>query len=243
MIIYKIVNDVNDKVYIGQTTKSLDRRIEGHKNSMISGVDTHLYRAMRKYGWDKFHFEVIATAPDQDSLNDMEAYFINKYDSIANGYNMAPGGSVNTMYSSVVAKKHASKMRSVEVRNKISVSMKQSYKDRGGPSESHKAHLSESRKALYASAKGEIVKERFRSSFKLSPAHYKALNDAKNKSVYCIDESGNLVKEFERVKDAADWWWHNGYSSVKDPDQLSTKIKESFKYDKYVKGLKWIYRV
>lgn len=243
MLIYKITNDVNEKVYIGQTTKSLDQRITNHRNSMISGVDTHLYRAMRKYGWDKFHFEVIATTEDQDSLNDMEAYFIQKYNSISNGYNMAPGGSINIMYSPVVARKHNSKMRSDEVRAKISESMKKSYQDRGGPSESHRAHLSESRKALYASDKGEIVKEKFRKSFKFTPEHFKALNDSKNKSVYCVDESGQLVKEFDRVKDAAAWWWHNGYSSVKDSEQLSTKIKESAKRNKYIKGLKWVYRV
>ena len=76
-----------------------------------------------------------------------------------------------------------------------------------------------------------------------SKEHFKALNDSKNKSVYCVDESGQLVEEFDRVKDAAAWWWHNGYSNVKDSEQLSTKIKESAKSNKYIRGLKWIYRV
>lgn len=56
MIIYKIYNDVNSKLYIGQTTKSLEERINGHHSSMIGGQDTHLYRAMRKYGWGKVSF-------------------------------------------------------------------------------------------------------------------------------------------------------------------------------------------
>jgi len=244
MLIYKITNDVNDKIYIGQTTKPLEERIAGHKAAYAStDYDTHLYRAMRKYGWDKFHFSVVVTCEDQDTLNELEAYYIAKFDCIKNGYNMAPGGTVNTMYSDVVKQKHDAKMRSDAVRSRISESMKKSYQDRGGPSEEHRKHLSESRKALYASAKGDEVRKKFRESFKFSEEHYRALNDAKNKSVYCVDTSGNVVAEFNRVKDAADWWYNNGYDSVKDSTQLNDKIKESSKYDKYIRGLKWIYRV
>lgn len=243
MLIYMITNDVNDKLYIGQTTQSLEQRIRNHRNSFVSGVDTHLYRAMRKYGWDKFHFKIIATADTQDTLNDLEAYFIAKYDSIRNGYNMAPGGNINTMYSEVVKAKHDSKMRTDSVRSKISESMKKSYKERGGPSAEHRQHLSESRKKLYASAAGDITRAKFRESFKLSEAHYRALNDAKNKSVYCVDTAGDVVAEFDRVKDAADWWYSHGYGNVKSSDQLNDRIKESAKYNKYVKGIKWIYRV
>lgn len=93
MIIYKIYNDVNSKLYIGQTTKSLEERINGHHASMIGGQDTHLYRAMRKYSWDKFHFEIISRANSQDELNYLEEYYIRELDTIRNGYNMAPGGS------------------------------------------------------------------------------------------------------------------------------------------------------
>lgn len=242
MLIYIITNDVNDKVYIGQTTKTLEERIQGHRNSMVTGVTTHIYNAMRKYGWDKFHFRQIATAETQEDLDYLEQYYISKYDSVRNDYNMAFGGSTNTMDSPVVKAKHDAKMRSPEVRKQISESMKASYAERGGPTSEHRKHLSESRKALYASEKGESIKQKFRQSFKLSPEHFKALNDAKNKSVYCIDQSGQLVAEFSRVKDAAQWWYDQGYK-VKDITQLSDKIRESYKQDRYIKGLKWIYRV
>ena len=243
MLIYKITNDVNSKLYIGQTTQSLNSRIQSHRNSFVSGVDTHLYRAMRKYGWDKFHFEVIAEVSNQETLDELEAYYISKYDTIQNGYNMAPGGSINVMYSEVVKSKHDDKMRSEDVRKRISESMKKSYRERGGPTLEHREHLSKSRKALYASSKGDEIREKFRKSFKLSDEHFRALNDAKNKSVYCIDISGNVVSEFNRVKDAADWWFENGYGNVKSSDQLNDRIKESAMKDKYIRGLKWVYRV
>ena len=66
--------------------------------------------------------------------------------------------------------------------------------------------------------------------------------DSKNKSVYCIDENGEMIKEFERVKDAAQWWYDQGYI-VKDATQLSDRIKQSYKEDKYIRGIKGIYRV
>ncbi len=242
MLIYIITNDVNDKVYIGQTTKTLEERIQGHRNSMVTGVTTHIYNAMRKYGWDKFHFRQIATADSQEDLDYLEQYYIAKYDSVRNGYNMALGGSTNTMDSPIVRAKHDAKMRSPEIRKQISESMKASYAKRGGPTREHRNHLSESRKALYASERGEEVRQKFRESFRLSPEHFKALNDAKNKAVYCVDISGSKVAEFQRVKDAAQWWYDQGYK-VKDVTQLSDKIRESYKQDRYIKGLKWIYRV
>lgn len=243
MLIYKITNDVNNKLYIGQTTKPLEERIRNHRNSFVSGSDTRIYRAMRKYGWDKFHFEVIATAKDKATLDELEKYFIEKYDSVNNGYNMSFGGDNNPMFSDEVAEKHSSIMRSDAVRKKISESMKRSYAKRGGPSEEHRKHLSNSRYALYASEKGEEVRRKFRESFKLSPEHFKALNDAKNKSVYCLNTDGEVVAEFHRVKDAADWWHKNGYDNVKSSDQLNDRIKESAKQEKYIRGLKWVYRV
>ena len=64
----------------------------------------------------------------------------------------------------------------------------------------------------------------------------------KNKSVYCINESNEVVAKFDRVKDAAIWWMSTGYK-VKHYDQLCDKIKESSKQNRFIKGLKWFYCV
>ncbi len=242
MLIYKITNVITNKVYIGQTTKTLSERIQNHHNSMVSNVNTHLYNAMRKYGWDNFKFEIIAEAQTQQELDELETYYIQLYDSIQNGYNMTPGGNNNPMRSVVVSEKHIAKMRSPEVRKKISESMKASYQRRGGVNEEHRKHLSESRKMLYASDKGDAIKDKFRQSFKFSPEHFRALNDAKNKAVYCVNVEGQVVAEFTRVKDAALWWYNSGYA-VKRPDILLGRIKQSAVENKFIRGLKWIYRV
>ena len=88
--IYKITNDINDKVYIGQTQNSIGVRWSMHKQHSKT-LNTVLYRAMRKYGLE--HFSIIEIEEcDNDLLNEREIYWISYYDSYNNGYNMNPGG-------------------------------------------------------------------------------------------------------------------------------------------------------
>lgn len=100
--IYKITNDVNDKVYIGQTHNSIQDRWKSHKySSMFSNAP--LYRAMRKHGIENFHIEVIEECP-QDKLNEREIYWIKQYQSYGKGYNGTRGGDGHWIYEEDVIK-------------------------------------------------------------------------------------------------------------------------------------------
>lgn len=237
MIIYKITNKINGKVYIGQTIKSLDERIKGHLSKVNQGSTTHIHNAIRKYGWDNFQVEIIDTAQCQDELDMLEKYYIKQYDSVNSGYNLSFGGDDNCMNSYKVKEKHDFVMRTPEVRAKISASMKK-YKEEHGVSDEHRKHVSEGLRKFYDSGK----RPNYKQPQHLSPEHYKALNDAKNKSVYCVDLDGNVVAEFKRVKDAADWWYDRGYI-VSLKRTICAAIKKSYEENKYIRGLKWIYRV
>ena len=59
--IYKIVNDINDKVYIGKTENSIEKRFKEHCKDAFRNRNEKrpLYSAMRKYGIEKFHIELI----------------------------------------------------------------------------------------------------------------------------------------------------------------------------------------
>lgn len=88
MFIYKITNTVNDKVYIGQTIRPVEKRFERHINDALNNViDTHFARAIRKYGKENFSVEQIDTAKSQDELTRKEHYWISFYDSVNSGYN------------------------------------------------------------------------------------------------------------------------------------------------------------
>lgn len=92
--IYKFVNQINGKVYIGYTIHP-ERRLYEHKNKS-KFFSSAFYDAINKYGWNNFTFEIIYQSLDgEHCLNTMEEYFIKKYQSHVNeglGYNMTYGG-------------------------------------------------------------------------------------------------------------------------------------------------------
>lgn len=93
-IIYRILNTVNDKVYIGQTTLKPNFRWNHHKSNFRRKKKQTIYCAMRKYGIENFIFEEIFTVLNEDDLDGFEVQFIKLYNSYYNGYNMTKGGNV-----------------------------------------------------------------------------------------------------------------------------------------------------
>lgn len=99
--IYKIYNDVNDKIYIGQTKRALSVRFNQHLSKTRHKEDNSiLHKAIDKYGDDVFHIEKIHFIQQKteklllDELNKYEMIYIEKYNSLApNGYNILKGGN------------------------------------------------------------------------------------------------------------------------------------------------------
>ena len=91
--IYIIKNNVNDKVYIGQTIQGYKKRFNSHKYGSKS-IDRPLYRAFRKYGVDNFYVELLEDNIPYNMLDEREIYWINYYDCVnPNGYNISHGGT------------------------------------------------------------------------------------------------------------------------------------------------------
>lgn len=90
--IYLISNDINNKLYVGQTTQSLDRRFANHCcNSSNRGQNMYIKRAILKYGKEHFKIELIEECSIK-WLNARETYWIEYFDSYNNGYNLTIGG-------------------------------------------------------------------------------------------------------------------------------------------------------
>ena len=98
--IYLISNDVNSKVYVGQTIQSLNKRFTGHCCYSKSDKSANMYikRAIHKYGKDKFHITLIEECPI-NLLNDREKYWISFYDSYNSGYNLTKGGQDSNYFN------------------------------------------------------------------------------------------------------------------------------------------------
>ena len=88
MFIYQIENTLNNRKYVGQTTKSLKKHFKLHCNCARRGEVRHLYSAMRKYGVENFQISLIE---ETDNLNEREKYWIEILDTKKNGYNETDG--------------------------------------------------------------------------------------------------------------------------------------------------------
>ena len=90
--IYKITNTINNKIYVGVTSRTLAERFKEHKSRIEERNSVHLYQAMEKYGRDSFTIELLDTANTSEEMFEKEKYYIKLYDSYNNGYNMTLGG-------------------------------------------------------------------------------------------------------------------------------------------------------
>ena len=86
-VIYLLLNTINGKMYVGQTT-NLKKRITAHKCG-----DQYVDRAIKKYGWKNFRCGVIKNCASKAEMDTWEKFFIILLNTKApNGYNLTDGG-------------------------------------------------------------------------------------------------------------------------------------------------------
>lgn len=90
--IYSITNNINGKMYIGQSIHILSRWKQ-HIYIALNNLEekTKLYNAIRKYGINNFTFTIIKECLIKQ-LDELEKYYISYYNTYENGYNMTCGG-------------------------------------------------------------------------------------------------------------------------------------------------------
>ena len=89
--IYQIVNDINQKIYVGKTEFSIEKRFKEHCSDAFKERNEKrpLYSAMRKYGIEHFHIELLE---ETDNPEERETYWIEQLGSFKHGYNATLGG-------------------------------------------------------------------------------------------------------------------------------------------------------
>ncbi len=95
-IVYKQTNSENGKIYVGQTIRTLGVRWKQHlqesRQEKRPLYNTHFYRALRKYGSEKFVGEVLCECFSQEELDEKEKYFADILNSWSPfGYNHMAG--------------------------------------------------------------------------------------------------------------------------------------------------------
>ena len=209
--IYKIVNNINQKCYIGKS-ENIENRFKHHLNDLRKGChyNKHLQRSFDRYGENNFTFELIEEC-SLNQLNDREIFWIAFYKRKFNLYNICKGGEGGRMPDSIIAlnkekiskankgkayTKHLGKENgmygkhhSIETLQKISLNRKGKCLGKDNPnygrplSGLHKKHISE---ALKGKTDSEETK------FKKSLAAKKRAQDSKIYTQLCKNLTKNI---------------------------------------------------
>lgn len=99
-ILYKVINKLNNKVYIGQSKFTLEKRMKMHYSKTNNDSRIYFHRALNKYGFNNFVWEIIDEAESRDGANKKEKALITYYKSNIKGYgyNLTIGGDGSSGY-------------------------------------------------------------------------------------------------------------------------------------------------
>ena len=107
MIIYMTINLINNKFYIGK---------DGKNDENYYGSGKVIKESIKKYGKDNFIKITLEECLNLEDLNSREIYWINFFESIKYGYNIALGGDGGDTISNhpekiSIAEEHSKKMK------------------------------------------------------------------------------------------------------------------------------------
>ena len=202
--IYKIFNDVNDKLYIGKTSSTIEKRFKEHCNDSKKErcEKRPLYDAMNKYGIENFTVEKVEEVENDEIASEREIYWINKLRTYigfndCNGYNVRLGGDSKRIYDyQIIAKKY------LELKNQKET-------------------------AKYFQCDVETVQKACQENNIEIISSQQIAKDAQKKCVKMYDLENNFIQEFETMKDAAIWVIENKLTTSNKIDGVRSSIRKA----------------
>lgn len=206
-VIYRFKNKINGKVYIGQTTKSLRKRVIQHMTNSRPTTKSHksyFHRALYKYGIENFSLDVVERCNTKEELDEREIYWIAYYNSTNKnfGYNIEIGGR-NGAVGRKLSEEHKSKLLLANLGNHRNDYTKQqlrlAHKAKWQDPEFRKAHIN------------NIMK----------------IAGINSKPVYQYDTNGNFIKKWPSGQEVSRYLY-DGNSKA----SISRNIKLNMKRNK-----------
>lgn len=243
MIIYKVTNNINGKIYVGLTKQSLKLRWQQHVRSSITRPDaTYFYRAIKKYGKENFSIEVIDEAETMHELSEKEIHWIEKLNCCDRtiGYNCNSGG---------IDRYEVSK----ETRDRISKALKgrtisEEHKIKCGLAA--KGKVAKNRKNYVGEIFGEwvVLDREFRGEGSKKKSYYKVLNKRTKEEKYCVGYSLKQLKKSNKkpiTNNKGEWFESAKEASEKysvTPSAIYNSISHPDREKKWLcAGLSWQY--
>ena len=202
--IYKIINNINQKIYIGKTSSTIEKRFKEHCNDSKKErcEKRPLYDAMNKYGIENFTVEKVEEVENDEIASEREIYWINKLRTYigfndCNGYNATLGGDSKRIYDyQIIAKKY------LELKNQKET-------------------------AKYFQCDVETVKKACQENNIEIISSQQIAKDAQKKCVKMYDLENNFIQEFETMKDAAIWVIENKLTTSNKIDVVRSSIRKA----------------
>jgi len=222
MEIYRIVNLVTGKSYIGKTSIGYLNRFKKHLNNASKSINRYLYDSMNKYGTEFFIIGILENCTSVEELNLKESYYIKKYNSLyPNGYNMTTGGDGgNTLLKWSEDKKKELYKKQAEARF-------------------GKTRTEEQRKNMSLAQKGKIISQETKKliSEKLKSNYQNKTEEEKRKATQHLiptygNRKGSKHSETSKLKmsENASKSWDEKYTEIqitKRKQRLSNRMKNS----------------
>ncbi len=188
--IYIAKNIINNKVYIGQTRQSLEKRLKDHKH-----CQRYFGKALRKYGIDKFNIKTLSVPVRFLSI--IEKKLIIRYNCIApNGYNLESGGRKDYTISDItkdrIRKSRTGIFPSDATRKKMSIART------GKKRKPFKRipHSEETKRKMSIAKKGKPFSEEHKKKLrgkKFTKEHIEKIQEKRRKTYEIICPKGNKI--------------------------------------------------
>ena len=189
--IYRIYCKTSGKSYVGSTWRTFKIRWKQHLRLLNNNKhhSIELQRAFNKYGTDNFYLEILEIIENEENLLEREAFYINKYDCINNGYNENSDPSRSPMLNESSCKKSS----------KTHKELWENLKDSMSPEEFEKYKEEYAKKRGFI--KGQIA---WNKDKKMTEAH---IANMKKPKIHGVSEAMKEVhrKNAKLAKDRADY--------------------------------------
>lgn len=136
--VYGLRNTHNGKWYVGVSCDIHKRWLKGYERLQCKG-QKKIYNALVKYGYHAFE-KVILEECEKRLFKERETYWISKYNSVNQGYNLAPGGEGGNRPIGIpcseetkrkIGEANRGRKHTIEARKKMSVAQKGKPKPAG----------------------------------------------------------------------------------------------------------------
>ena len=203
--IYKITNLINNKIYIGQTRYTIERRFKEHIwTSKSEQNNIPLQNAIRKYGAENFRIEKIDEASSKEELDEKEIYWIKTLNAQNPeiGYNVCRGGERGPGGPLFAGHKHSEETRAKMSADRMGSKNANYGNHRKMPEEEKQKHACPGEKnGMYGKHQSDEKKEKIRQTHLGKKAYS---NSVLNKVIMLYPEDGE-----ELIKNDPNWFEGN----------------------------------